>query len=261
MTSSNGKAMALKNHFDLSRFWLLLKMELFKSRKGVLMTFVIVYGMLFFLDFLLSNFIDKGKLVHEHTGSYTFPLIVGGFILSSMAFGGLGSSLKRHQFLTLPVSSLERFLCMWLLTTVGWIASFTIAYSVYAVTVNQVGQAMFNNVTFRAFEPFGANTLTSIRYYFALQGIFLAGAVYSKGYALPKTLFALVVFFLICGVLTYLIMKDVFLAEHECNGLDCILLKRIDVHPVWAAAQWMFWWVLAPLTWVATYVGLNDQEV
>lgn len=253
--------MALKNHFELSRFWLLLKMELFKSRKGVLMTFVIVFGMLFFLDFLLSNFIEKGKLVHEHTGSYTFPLIVGGCILSSLAFGGLGSPLKRHQFLTLPVSSLERFLCMWLLTTVGWITFFTITYTVYAVAVNQVGQIMFNDVEFRAFEPFGENTLTSVRYYFVLQGIFLAGAVYSRGYALPKTLFALVVFFLVCGMLGYLILKDVFMTEHECNGYDCVLLKGIDVHPVWAAAQWMFWWVLAPLTWVATYVGLKDQEV
>jgi hypothetical protein len=30
---------------------------------------------------------------------------------------------------------------------------------------------------------------------------------------------------------------------------------------IWNILQWMFWWLLAPLSWVITYLGLKEQEV
>lgn len=252
--------MSLRNHFDTSRFWLLLKMELFRSRKGVVMTFVITYGMLFFLDLLLSTVLEGNKLVHEHTESYAFTLLIGGFTLTSLSFSDLGSTLKRYHYLTLPASALERFVCMWLLSSFGWIMLYTFTYTAYSFIANPLGSMLFNNVTFKPFEPFGEFAIGTMRYYFILQGIFLVGAVHFRGYVLPKTLFVLILFGTVCGTFIYFILIDVFMTEHECNGFDCVLVKEVAAHNVWRVVQWLFWWVLAPLSWLIAYLGIREQE-
>lgn len=253
--------MNLTNYFDPARFWQLLKLEVFNGRKGVFFTFAVTFGMLFFLDMLLGTALEPTKVVHEHKESYAIPLLVGGFILSSLAFNNLGSNLKRQHFLSLPVSAFERFLCMWLLTSIGWIVLFTFTYTVYTWLANPIGQMLFSDVAFKKFAPFGSYTISAMRYYFVLQGIFLVGAAHFRGYVLPKTLLVLIVCAVVCGTLVYFTMKDVFLTGHECDGDDCVLVKGIGAHSVWAIAKGMFWWVLAPLCWVVAYLGIKEQEV
>jgi hypothetical protein len=102
--------MKLKNYFNIKRFWLLLKLELFKSRKGIAMTFVITFGMLFFIGLLFGIVVEPNLIVFEHSGSYVFTLLTGGFILSSLAFNDLANDLKRFRFLTFPVSVFRKVL-------------------------------------------------------------------------------------------------------------------------------------------------------
>ena len=149
---------------------------------------------------------------------------MGGFILSSLAFRDLGNPLKRYQYLALPASTFEKFIGMWLLTSVGWILLYTLAYTVYTVVVNPIGHLLFSHVTFRALSRRGELPLTAMKYYFVLQGIFLSRAVYFRGYVLPKTLFTLIVFGAAIGIITYFVMADVFLADHECTSEECYLL-------------------------------------
>jgi hypothetical protein len=91
-----------------------------------------------------------------------------------------------------------------------------------------------------------------------LHGIFLAGAAHFKGYPFPKTLLTLVLFCALCGLITYLIMKDMF--DFECTS-ESNPLVGMPVYSIWLAAEWLFWWILAPLCWVVTYMGLKEQEV
>lgn len=253
--------MNLTNHFDISRFWLLLKMELYRSRKGVLITFVITFGLLFFAGFLLDSMVEDKKVFDSHPVNYAFNLIVGGFILSSLAFNDLGNTLRRYHYLTLPVSTLEKFVCMWLLTSVGWIILFSVAYTIYTWIANAIGPLLFSHMTFPSFDPLGEFATNTMKYYFVLQGIFLVGAAHFKGYVFPKTLFTLVLFAVVCGTITYFIMKDLFLSDHECSGYECEILNEMKVHQVWQVTQGLFWWALAPLCWVITYLGLKEKEV
>ncbi len=120
------------------------------------MTFVITFGVLFFVDLLLGNFVEDTSLLYEHYNSYASTLLMGGFILSSLAFHDLGNTLRRYHYLTLPASTFEKFIGMWLLTSVGWILLYTLTYTVYTVVVNPIGHLLFSHVTFRAFEPWGS---------------------------------------------------------------------------------------------------------
>lgn len=252
--------MNLSNYFDISRFWLLLKMELFRSKNALCMTLVITFGLMFFLG-LVVDIITQPKEVYKHDENYAAAMLIGGFILSSLAFSDLTSTLKRYHYLTLPASTFEKFLCMWLMTGLGWILLFTLSFTFYTFIANPVGQLLFRYVTFIPFEPLGKLSTNAMKYYFVLHGIFLVGAVHFKGYVFPKTLFTLVVFAVLSGIVAYFIMKSSFLLEHECTSAgDCEVLVEIEKHPAWRLITQLFWLVFAPLCWVITYLGLKEKE-
>lgn len=248
----------MKHHFDISRFWLLLKMEIIRNRKGVYMTLVIVLGISFFLGLLLTPVLEPALIFYTHSSGYAFLMLTTGFILSGMAFRDLGNPLKRANYLMLPVSNLERFLVMWLLTSIGWVVLFTLVYTIYSLFANTVGQIIFSHITYEKFQPVGPFAVKIIQYYLVLQGIFLAGAAQFRGYPFPKTLLTIVLFAAVCGGIAYLIMKDSFDFDWET---DPDAFTGMPVEYVWNIIEWMFWWLLAPLSWLITYLGLKEQEV
>lgn len=259
MNYSKDNTMNLKNYFELSRFWLLLKMELFRSKKAILMTIVITFGVLCTGQVLEIIFEDK-KVFDSHSESYSFALIIGGFILSSLAFSDLTNNLRRYNYLTLPASTLEKFLSMWLLTSVGWTFLHTIVYTIYAFMANLIAPVFFSHIAFGAFAPMGEVPMETMKYYFVFQGIFLVGAVHFQGFVFPKTLFTLILFAALCGTIVYFMMAETFMTDHECTSAsECVLLKRIEAHGICRLIT-LFWWLLAPLCWVITYLGLKDQE-
>jgi hypothetical protein len=251
--------MNLKNYFSLSRFWLLLKMELFRSRKAVLISFVITFGLLFFGGILLSPVLEAISIFDDHPLHFASNLLIGGFIMSSLAFHDLSSPLRRGTYLLLPVSTLEKFVCMWLLTSVGWILLFTPVYTLYTWLANIVGRMIFSNITFQEFDPTSKLVVMTIRIYFITQGIFLIGAVNFRGYVLPKTLFSIVLFGIVCGTIFYFMLQDMFPLEDDNN--DTHALDGTMVHWLWQVMEWLFWWALAPICWLTAYLGLKEQEV
>ncbi len=249
--------MNLSNYFNISRFWLLLKMELYRSRMGILWTIVIGLGLFPLFDTITLSIKDA----YAHNDNYACGLIVGGFVLSSLAFNDLSNSLKSYRYLTLPASTFEKFLCMWLLTSVGWIVLFTIAFSIFALVVNPIGEMVFSFITFHAFDPFGLPVIQSVQYYVVLHGIFLVGAAHFRGYVFPKTLVTLILFAAVCVGIIWLLLSDVFLSDHVCTDTHCELVEETGAHRVWFIAKGLFWWLLAPLTWVMTYLGIKEKEV
>lgn len=251
-------AMDLKHYFEIRRCWLLMKMELYKSRKGLVMTLLIILGFLFILGLLLAPLTDPALVVYEHSSGYAYTLLTGGFILSSLAYRDLGSTLRRYSYLMLPVSTLEKFLSMWLLTSVGWILLYTLVYTIYTLFANAIGQLLFSHLTFVPFEPLGGSTFRIMAYYFVLQGIFLAGAAHFRGYPFPKTLLTLVIIGAVGGIIMYFILKGYFDFDmgETANPFAGMLSGKI-----WDILQWLFWWVLAPLCWLLTYLGLKEREV
>lgn len=224
------------------------------------MTIVITFGMLFFLGLLFAIAVEPNLIVYKHSGSYVFALLTGGFILSSLAFNDLGNTLKRYNYLTLPVSAFEKFFCMWLLTSIGWIILFTITYTLYTLLANIIGPIIFRQIEFLPFKPWSELVFSSILYYFVLHGIFLVGAAKFKGYVFPKTLFVIILFAIVSGFIIYLIMSDMFEIDPDMFDNPKVF-ERMPIHKIWMALQWMFWWVLAPLSWVVTYLALKEKEV
>jgi hypothetical protein len=252
--------MDLTNYFSFSRFFFLMKMELFRSINGVLMALVILFGLLFFAGFMMAIFVAPNLMTYKHEIPFGISLLAGGFILSSLSFNDLTSSLKRYRYLTLPASALEKFLCMWLLTSFGWIILCTLTYIAYSFLANAIGAFLFHSIVFHGFNPLKVSSLQIMKYYFVLQGIFMAGAATFKGYAFPKTLFSIVLFAMVCGLISYVLMADLFSVDEEYfTGKNAFI--NMPVYKFWQLAQWLFWWVLGPLSWIITYLGLKEKEV
>jgi hypothetical protein len=251
--------MKLSNYIEASRFNLLLKMELNRSKKGLLLTFAVTFGILF-TGFFLENIFSSSKVYASHAGSYIFFLLLGGFILSSLAFSDLRNPLRRYHYLTLPASTFEKFLSMWLLSCVGWIIMFTVTFTLYTWVANSMGTLFFKNIQFIAFNPFSPFTIASARYYIMFQAIFLVGAVQFKGYVFPKTIFTIILFGMICGLIFYIIMADLIHSGMECTAESNPLQQGILLQ-MWHVLRWIGWWLLAPMSWLITYIGLKEQEV
>lgn len=246
---------------NISRFWLLLKMELFRSRKAVLVTLLITFGGLFLIDLLLLTQLGENGELYRHDENFALSLLVGGFLLSSLTFHDLSNSLNRSRYLNLPASNLEKFISMWLLSSIGWMVLFTLTYSLYTLLANRLGQVFFPQVTFIPFDPLGDYAANSLRSYIALQGLFLLGAVQFRGYVFPKTLLTLFLFVGLCIGIIYFVLVEVFTSEHVCTEDGCELVDAVQLHPIWEGLSWLFWWALAPLCWFTAYLGLKEQEV
>jgi hypothetical protein len=246
-------------YFDLHRFLRLLKLGLTLNRKGIAMAFVITFGLLFFIGLLLTLLVE-GEKIFQHHQNYASSLLLGGAVLTSLAFTDLADPLKRQAYLMLPVSAFEKFLSMWLLTSIGWVLLFTMAYTCYTIVANPAAQLMFPNVTFEAFDPLNDFGLTAMKYYFVVHAVFLVGAARFRGYALWKTIFVLVVAALVVGLLVYVTWKDVFLTDHDCDGMDCELVTLVGQSTLWEMLKFFFWWMLTPVCWILAYLGLKEQE-
>jgi hypothetical protein len=253
--------MSVRDHFEPSRFWALLRLEVLRHLKGIGMAFVITFGLLFVLGLLLSLAVEGDIKIFRHEENYAASLLIGGFVLSSLAFDDLADPLRRSRYLTLPAAAFEKLLVMWLLTCVGWVILFSVTYTLYSYVANPIAKLLFDHVTFEAFNPFDAIVPETIKYYVVLQAIFLMGAAHFRGYVLPKTIFTIVLIAVVIGALLYFSLSDIFLSDHDCDGNHCELVDQVGLHSVWTMTKFTFWWLLAPTCWVLTFLGLKEQEV
>lgn len=244
--------------FSFWRFRHLLNLELFSSRKAILIALVITFGLLK-ISFMLTALFGNSLTFGAHATNFTFFLLAGGFIFSSMAFHELTNPGRKYRYLTLPASNFEKFLSMWTLTCPGWIVAFMLTYLMYSWLAGSVGSIFFHGMTFIPFDIASGYVLTAIGYYVVFQGIFLAGAVHFRNYAFAKTIFTFLILCFICGFIFYLTLSDVIRSDFDWNSannpFEDQALKRFIT-----LAHHLVLWVLPPLSWFITFTGLKEQE-
>ena len=245
------------SNFQLSRLCSYFKLEVMRNKKGLMLALVLPFAISFFMGLLLVIIVEQ-TVVYEHHENYAFILIIGGFIITSMAFTDLGKPFAKAQYLTLPVSTLEKFVGMWFMTSICWIVLLTLLYGVYGEIANMIGSYLFSSVQFESFNPFHRTVISSIAYYFVLQGIFLIGATHFEKYVFAKLAVVFVLLFLVLVFLLYLFLGDLI---NTClENMNGPMNEEMNSYKLFKVAKWLFWWILAPLSWVIAYYGLKDKE-
>lgn len=249
--------MNIKDHFNPNRLCSYIKLEILRNKKGLLLALILPFAISFFMGLLLVNIIEQ-TVVYDHYENYTFVLLIGGFILGSMAFTDLGKPFAKAQYLTLPASTFEKFFGMWFLTTICWTIAFTFLYVFYTYIANVIGAYLFSTVQFESFNPFHSKVLTSIQFYIVLQGIFLVGATHFEKYVFAKLVVVFILIFLVLVFIMYIFLGD--LLDTTLENMNGPMNEEMYSYKLFGIGKWLFWWIMAPLSFIIAYYGLKDKE-
>ena len=119
--------------FSIKRILLLMQKTAYENVKFVLIGLVTVFGIFSIILFL--NGLDDGDAWGKMQAFYVAGFIISGFFISGMAFTNLRTKEKTMSYLTLPASTLEKFISELLLTTVGFIVIYTAIFYVFNFVV------------------------------------------------------------------------------------------------------------------------------
>jgi len=204
--------------FNFNRFILLLKVELLQNKRSLLIQFAAVFGLLTIFALMNANGepSDDPEFIDFHYLWFPIILLIGGILFTSKSFGELDEKTGAHHYLTLPASTLEKFISKWLITSIGFATVFSISYWLYALISNGLCDGIFGHApkAFSLFEPHheydGNSILIFVKIYLAIQTSYLLGAIMFRKYVVFKTPLAALAILFASVFVFYLITRIIF---------------------------------------------------
>ncbi len=178
--------------FNISNSMQLIKIELTLNRK-LIFWLTIVFGVLFLLT---------AKIVPQVSALYHIALFVGGVLISSSAFKEIHNKNTAMLYMTLPVSAVERYLSIWLLTGPFYLIFITALYALGMIV--SIFQGSFFDVELFSFSHMAIN-------YLVFNALFLWGGIYFKTLALIKTIGSLLALGLMLAIIKAIIFPGAWI--------------------------------------------------
>jgi len=258
--------MKTNNFFNSKRFFLLLRNDLLRNYRTMLISAGAVAALYFVITLPKIFFSPGGTSPDFHLGLYPACLFIGGFILSSSAFSEIHHSRKSTSFFMLPASIFEKMVSKLLLTTIGYVLASVLLY--YLLTVTSSGIAViFTGWSFPAFNPFTKEILLSVAIYLVTQSMFLFGGLYFKKHPFMKILFSQFAITFVLSIIAFLVMRIVyrdffhgmrFIDEFMFN--DMVSFEHLG-NNLATIFKYLFWICFAPYFWILSYLRFGETEV
>ena len=236
------------NVFSCRRLCLFMRLELVTNYK-IILSFAAATASVLFLYCLAFPTRD----VHEnfHAAIFAFLLFVGGFWVSSLAFKDVHDEKKNYAFLTLPLSTFEKFLGKLLLTSFGYVAALAASYFILSAFVWVINLLLFK-YTQPMFNLFTHEVLSYVRWYLVWQSVFLLGSIYFAKHALSKII-------LTSSLVIIVLIIVAFIFSALFVGPQAMFTFGWD-DPVVRIVKAVFWLFVAPFCWLVTYLRLTEAE-
>ncbi|MDE0446473.1 MAG: hypothetical protein OXH96_07335 [Spirochaetaceae bacterium] len=244
--------------FSPTRAWYALRADLVQQSRAVLTGAGAAAALILALNVLTARGAAPGAGFH----AALFPLaMAGGFLFTSTLFTDLHDKPRAHAYLTLPVSTLERWTVRLLLSTVGYAAAALAGFFLVTLLGAGISELVWGR-SHGVFAP-GADTWRGVLGYLVTSSLFLFGAVYFRrwhafkvvlataGLALAAVLLAAGLAWLLVPELIAMLGQDVDMEEIAPGLTEAIEL----------GGRIFFWAVMGPLFWFLTYLRLRDAEV
>ncbi|WP_343744353.1 hypothetical protein [Chitinophaga sp.] len=267
--------MQTNNVLDFRRLGYYFQYHMLASWKSYLLGALSIFGLLMLIPAFMLLTDNAPRELSEVVGVYYFGLFFGGLLFTSMAFSDLANKEKGSQFLMLPASQFEKFLTIFLVTTVGYLLVYHIAAYSALLFLNRVS-LIRHEVSLLIDWEFLDWKDGHIYIYFAyifFHAVFLLGAVSFGRLAFIKTLVTI----LLCLVCLYLLntlfvwilfgrntptpfQNAPFILVGTHGGkfkTDVFVISEKMVHSYAFIAQY----VLAPVLWTIAYFRLKDKEI
>ncbi len=256
--------------FSIRRLGMLLRRDFSAGYKSVFIAMAAVGGFVILVS-VVSAFGRELGPIHEQM---FYPLLfLGGYIVTSLTFKELHLNGQSVFYLTLPGSSLEKYLSKLLVTSAGYAFGSLLFYTAVSSAAEGINRLIFG-YGHPFFNPFERVTLIVVAVYLVTQAVFLVGSVYFRKLAFIKTnlyiwLFGIVLAILV-GVIGWFIFRDYAVGRHiDLEPYFQRLGESGEMHAVLApmaekfgrVAKVLFWGAMAPVCWLISYLRLRETEV
>ena len=257
----------MNQFFSFDRFSLLVSKHWADNKKRYLLS-VLAFAGLLITWFAFTTLVDEGDTLSAdlQLSTYFFSLFIAGTLYASQYYSELGSKPKGSNFLLVPASTFEKFLCSLLYTVVLFFIVFTAVFYVIDFLMVAITNSLYgNDVTHKketvvnvfdtAFLSFNSNySLNFLLFYFSIQAIFLFGSVLFRKYNYIKTIIAgFVAWFILFG-LTYFLYHQVYLKGEFVDDV-------VELPNWFALLICIALYVIAPLFWIVTYFRLKAKQL
>lgn len=186
---------------------------------------------------------------------YTVIFVITGLIFTSQVFMELHAPNQAYAFLTLPVSTLEKLIGSWFITSPLYVLVFTAAtYAIYLISSLVSGFAV-SPASF-----FTQDFLYNIGSYMVIQTIFLWGASFFRKNNFLKTVLSLLLLFISLGLWGGLLIWLFYGQEINVTGADAEIEATVE-NILKPAMQFLYWGVLGPYMLVTTYFTLKERQL
>jgi hypothetical protein len=258
------------NRFSVRRLGMLLRRDFSAGYRSVFIAMAAVAGFVILVSVVSALAGQQGSI---HTRMYYPLLFIGGYIATSLIFKELHLNGQSVFYLTLPGSSLEKYLSKLLVSAAGYAFGSLFFYTAVSAAAEGINRLIFS-YGHPFFNPFERATLIAVAAYMVTQAVFLVGSVYFRKLAFIKTnlylwLFGIVVAILI-GVTAWILFRDYAVGPRiemqpyfqqlgESGQLQAVLLPMAEAFGKVAKA--LFWAAMAPVCWLISYLRLRETEV
>jgi hypothetical protein len=264
--------MNLRERFDIKRFWLVLRRDVFVQYRTIVVTVAAAFGVLLIAGLLSAYFGGDGDY---HTVGFTLLLFFGGFIFTAHVYHELHKPLEGAAWLLMPASTLEKFLARAVLVSVGMAVGGGVIYFVFALVSEGINQLIFGR-GHELFNPVSRDALLAMAHYIVWNAVVLLGAVYFRKNSLIKTVLSLTGLAIVLGLFAGLVVRVVFapyftglVITPEAEAAFTHAFSQVNwsgrILPVARTlagiGEVIYWAVLAPLCWVVGYLRLRETEV
>jgi hypothetical protein len=276
----------MQQTFNFQRWSLLVGNHWAENKKRYLLS-IAAYMSLLFVWFIFVMVTDPSDPLAENLQevSFYFSLFLVGPFYASQYFKDLSSKARGTNYLLVPASTFEKFLCSVFYTLIVFL--FIIIPAFYVVDVLAVvfanlfhpgydGSILYNGLPVKAsitnvfrFEQSGEDNIPLLVFllFIGVQSAALLGSVYFGNYSYIKTAIALTLLLLFLALIESWLMKSIgpkgmVLGNGKFQVYDEGKIKQI-LMPGWVGnVLWfLFRYSIQPILWLATYFRLKEKEV
>ncbi|QHS61008.1 hypothetical protein [Chitinophaga agri] len=270
--------MQTNNVFSPARFGLYMRKHLLDNYRLYAMS-VIVLAVLSLILLLVSSTDNFSITASGLVPIFFIMLFITGLIFTSLSFGELGNKPQGIDYLLFPASQLEKFLSTLLVTTVGFLLVYHLAFYIAYQVMDMIVFAKRDVHIVNDLRNYLQDTPAYYWYYawFGAQGFMLLGAVYFQKYSFIKTLFLLTLFlgalYLVNTVFVFLFfggkMREwyehvPFIGVNITNGGTPVASGNtmlIIPEPLQHTFLFLVKYILPPMLWTLAYARLRDKEI
>ncbi|WP_300668601.1 hypothetical protein [Desulfoluna sp.] len=252
--------MTTQETFEFRRFMLLLRHELLLDFKEKIIAAAVIVGLLSFLLFF-SKVI--GILPGLHVNSFGFYLLLAGYLSTATAFKRLHDKTQGWLYLTLPASTLEKFLCRLGLTSIGFVAGVALIFALFSQVASAVSFWMHGQAL-PVFHPLDPMNLKIILFYLITHALFFLGSLVFKSHQFLKTTLCIWLCLGFIALFTGILGWSAFNAPHASGYHLSFFLtpgQTSHGHLILKLVKGAITYGLAPFFWFISYLKLKEYEV